>query len=100
MALGKAAVKKRIQRVMMYKITLNVEGMMCPMCEKHATDAVRKACSVSDVTASHKEKKVVITSKEAIGQDTLSDVIASAGYKVTGYTVEEKKKSLFGFGKK
>ena len=31
---------------MMIKTTVQVEGMMCGMCESHVNDAVRKACQV------------------------------------------------------
>lgn len=37
----------------MYKITLDVDGMACGMCEAHVNDAVRKAFQVKKVTSSH-----------------------------------------------
>ena len=37
----------------MVKITLEVEGMACGMCESHVNDAVRKTFPVKKVTSSH-----------------------------------------------
>lgn len=37
----------------MYQITLNIDGMMCAMCESHVNDAVRNAFPVKKVTSSH-----------------------------------------------
>ena len=37
----------------MQKITLEIDGMMCGMCESHINDAIRKAFSVKKVSSSH-----------------------------------------------
>ena len=36
----------------MLKITVQVDGMMCGMCESHVNEAVRKAFKVKKVTSS------------------------------------------------
>ena len=36
----------------MVKITLDIEGMACGMCEAHVNDAIRKAFSVKKVSSS------------------------------------------------
>ena len=66
------------------KTTVNVEGMMCPMCEKHVKEAIEKNFDVEAVTASHEAKKVEITSAQPIDYDKVAAVIAEAGYKATG----------------
>ncbi|WP_405344652.1 heavy metal translocating P-type ATPase [Ruminococcus sp.] len=66
------------------KTTVNVEGMMCPMCEKHVKEAIEKNFDVETVTASHEAKKVEITSAQPIDYDKVAAVIADAGYKATG----------------
>lgn len=66
------------------KTTVNVEGMMCPMCEKHVKEAIEKNFDVEAVTASHEAKKVEITSAQPIDYDKVAAVIADAGYKATG----------------
>ena len=37
----------------MVKITLEVEGMACGMCEAHVNDVIRKVFPVKKVTSSH-----------------------------------------------
>ena len=56
----------------MYQITLNIDGMMCGMCESHINDAVRTAFP------------------------ELQPVIAKTGYELTGYACAPyEKKGLF-----
>ena len=68
----------------MFKTTIKVEGMMCPMCEKHVTDAVRKACGTEDVVASHEAGTVVITSSEPVDTARAMAAVDEAGYKAVG----------------
>ena len=44
----------------MLKITVQVDGMMCGMCEAHVNDAVRRAFPVKKVTSSHSKGQTVI----------------------------------------
>ncbi|MBQ6412840.1 MAG: heavy metal translocating P-type ATPase, partial [Ruminococcus sp.] len=66
------------------KTTVNVEGMMCPMCEKHVKEAIEKNFDVEAVTASHEAKKVEITSAQPLDYDKVAAVIKDAGYTATG----------------
>lgn len=50
----------------MIKTTVQVEGMMCGMCESHVNDAVRKACQVEKVTSSHGKGETVILSQQPL----------------------------------
>ena len=50
----------------MIKTTVQVEGMMCGMCESHVNDAVRKACRVDKVTSSHGKGETVILSQQPL----------------------------------
>ena len=68
----------------MIHTTVNVEGMMCPMCEKHVKEAIEKSFTVESVTASHEAKQVEIDSAEPIDYDKLAAVIKDAGYTPTG----------------
>ena len=52
-----------MRRHMMYKITLDVDGMACGMCEAHVNDAVRKAFQVKKVTSSHSKGRTEIISE-------------------------------------
>ena len=81
----------------MYKITVGIDGMMCPMCEAHMNDAVRNNFKVKKVSSSHTDKNSVIIAKEEIPRDALEKVVEATGYKVTDYAIEPyEKKGLFG----
>lgn len=80
----------------MYQITLNIDGMMCAMCESHVNDAVRNAFPVKKVTSSHSRGETVILSATAIPEAELHPVFTKLGYELTGYTcVPYEKKGLF-----
>ena len=40
----------------MWKYTVEVNGIMCGMCEAHINDAVRKACPVKKVHSSRAKR--------------------------------------------
>ena len=44
----------------MWKYTVQVNGMMCGMCESHVNDAVRKAFPVKKVTSSRSKKETTV----------------------------------------
>ena len=73
----------------MVKITLGVEGMMCPHCEAHVNDDIKKAFKVENVVSDHNTNSTVITAAEAIGEEDLRKVIAEAGYTLTAYAAEQ-----------
>lgn len=72
----------------MVKITVNVEGMMCPHCEAHVNEAIKAAFQAEDVVSSHEKKTTVFTSPEHVDEDKIREVIKNAGYEVTGITEE------------
>lgn len=72
----------------MVKITVNVEGMMCPHCEAHVNEAVKTAFGAEDVVSSHESKTTVFTSPDQVDEDKIREVIKNAGYEVTGITQE------------
>ena len=79
----------------MYKITLGVDGMMCPMCEAHVNDKIRNNFKVKKVTSSHTDKETIIISKEEIPESTLIKTIEDTGYKMTSYKIEPYEKKRF-----
>ena len=84
----------------MIKTTVEVDGMMCGMCESHVNDAIRKAFKVKKVNSSHTKSRTVIESEEALNEDALRKAITETGYEVKGITSETfEKKGLFGRGK-
>ncbi|MGN1388607.1 MAG: heavy-metal-associated domain-containing protein [Bulleidia sp.] len=65
------------------KLTVEVSGMMCNMCETHINDIVRKNFSVKKVTSSHTKGETVIVADHMIDEKKLKDSIESLGYTVT-----------------
>ena len=55
----------------MIRITVQVDGMMCGMCEAHVNDAVRKHLTVKKVTSNHKKKETVILTEQDIPGGTI-----------------------------
>lgn len=80
----------------MTKITVQVDGMMCGMCESHVNDAVRRAFPVKKVTSSHSKKETVILTEEDIDEGAVKSVIDKTGYEVLSVKKEPyEKKGLF-----
>lgn len=85
--------------MIMRKITIGVEGMMCSMCEAHINEAVRAAFpQVKKVTSDRKKKQTVILSDNDLDENAVRKAIDETGYQFTSFTAEEYvKKGLFGF---
>ena len=81
----------------MYKYTVNIDGMMCGMCEAHMNDAIRKAFDVTKVRSNHKKGLSEIVSGEEITEEAMKEVVESVGYDMKGFSKENYKKKLFGF---
>lgn len=86
----------------MFKTTVEVEGMMCGMCESHVNDAIRKEINPKSVKSSHKDKITEIITKDEPDEEKIRKAIADTGYEVKGIKTEpyEKKGFLGGFGSK
>ncbi len=79
----------------MIKITLKVDGMMCPMCETHANDAIRNNFKVEKAVSSHKDGETVIIAQSDISDSELESAIGAVGYKVITVSREEYVKRGF-----
>ena len=80
----------------MVKITMDIEGMACGMCEAHINEAVRNVFQVKKVTSSHTKKQTVIIAEQDIPEQGLKDVVAKAGYEAISVDSEPyEKKGLF-----
>ena len=86
----------------MLKITMEIDGMMCGMCESHINDAIRREFKVKKVTSSHTKRQTVILTEKPLDEDRLRKVIDETGCKVMSIeTVEEEKRGgLLGLFKK
>lgn len=68
----------------MKTITIKVEGMMCPHCERHLTEALLALPQVDGCTASHKDKNAVLTLSASLEPAELEAAVTKAGYTFKG----------------
>ncbi len=61
---------------------LKVEGMMCPMCQKHVTEALSRMDGVTGVEVSLENKTATVQESRDIPVDEFAKVIADAGYEL------------------
>jgi copper chaperone len=82
---------------MMIKTTIQIDGMMCGMCETHIQDAIRKHFKVKKVKASRSKGEAEILSEDYIDERELRRVITDTGYDAGGVQAAPfEKKKLFG----
>lgn len=79
----------------MVRITLEIEGMACGMCEAHVNDAIRKAFTVKKVTSSHSKRKTEIIADAPIDDGKLKCTVEASGYKVLSIHTEQYEKKSF-----
>ena len=81
----------------MWKYTIQVDGMMCGMCESHVNDAVRRAFPVKKVTSSRSRNETTVIAEAELDETALGAAISATGYDV-GEILKEpwEKKGLFG----
>lgn len=86
----------------MQKITVQIEKMMCAMCESHMDDGFKNAFPfIKKVKSSHADKKSVIITPEDISDEKLKETVEQTGYEFVSATREPyEKKGLFSFGLK
>ena len=70
----------------MEKITVNIDGMMCKMCEKHVNEMVESVFDVKEVTSSHEKKETIIITDQAFDEQKFQAEVEKLGYKVLGIT--------------
>ncbi len=83
----------------MKKTVLQIDGMMCGMCESHVNDAIRANFAVKKVSSLHSKNRCEIVSENGIDVEKATEVLGALGYKVTGSSEEEYKKKGFLFFK-
>lgn len=81
----------------MEKIILEIDGMMCGMCESHINDVIRKNFKIKKVSSSHSKNRTEIISEDKIDEDSLKKAISDTGYQVITIAYEPYvKKGFFG----
>ena len=69
----------------MIKTTVRIDGMMCPMCETHVCEAIRKAVpSAKKVTASRRGGTATLQTEQAVDGALLRQAIDATGYRCLG----------------
>ena len=77
----------------MIKTTLKIDGMMCPMCEAHICEVIRKAVpGAKKVSASHAKGEASFLSDEAVDETRLKEAVAATGYTCLSATAEPYEK--------
>ena len=85
----------------MIETIVQVDGMMCGMCESHINDAIRSHFQVKKVSSSHTKGQTVIHSEQALDETKLRETINATGYEVKGVSsAPYEKKGFFSFLKK
>lgn len=79
----------------MLKITLDIEGMACGMCEAHINNAIRTAFKVKKIESSHGKNRTQILTENPIDDQKLKTVIEQTGYKVLGIHTEPYEQKGF-----
>ena len=62
--------------------TIEIEGMMCPRCEAHVKKALEALDGVESASASHEEKKAVVTLSADVPDEVLKSAVEAEEYKV------------------
>ena len=82
----------------MIKTTLEIDDMVCSMCEAHINETIRKACPVKKVSSSHNTGRAEILSENPLDEESLRTAIEATGYHVRSIrSVPYEKKGLFHF---
>ena len=84
----------------MVKITLEIEGIACGMCESHINDAVRKAFAVKKVSSSHTKGRTEILAESPLEEEKLKAAIEATGYTVRSIRTEPYEKKGFSLFRK
>ena len=84
----------------MVKITLEIEGMACGMCESHINDAVRKAFAVKKVSSSHTKGRTEILAESPLEEEKLKASIEATGDTVRSIRTEPYEKKGFSLFRK
>ena len=68
----------------MNKITLKIEGMMCPHCEARVKQTLEGTAGVSAADVSHKAGTAIVSCADSLKYDDLAKIVEAQGYKVIG----------------
>ena len=79
----------------MIQTTIDIDGMMCEMCEAHINDAIRRSFAVKSAKSNRKKKQCVVVSEEALDEAKIRKVIGETGYDLLSISSEPYQKKGF-----
>lgn len=79
----------------MVKITLEIDGMACGMCESHINDTIRSKFAIKKVSSSHSKGKTEIIAENPLNSEELRKVIHETGYEILTINTEPYEKKRF-----
>lgn len=80
----------------MYKTTIEIDGMMCGMCENHVNETIRKAVpGAKKVKSSHTKGVSSFISDEEPDRDKIVAAIGDTGYTAKNVHTEQYTKKFF-----
>lgn len=65
------------------KKTINIEGMTCQNCVRHATEALEELSGVSNVSVDLDSKSAVVETSTEITDEMIKKAVSAAGYSVS-----------------
>lgn len=68
----------------MKKLTIKIEGMMCPHCSGRVKGLLLENPAVAEADVSHERGDAIITLSQDVERSVLEKIITDAGYKVVG----------------
>ena len=66
------------------KITVKINGMMCPHCENHVKTALEALDNVTEATADHTKAQAVIKTSGEVDKNAIKEAVEKAGYEFVG----------------
>jgi len=73
---------KKVKEKGEMKVTLKIEGMMCPHCEARVKSVLEAIDGVEEVWASHESKTAEITLSKEVDTELLKKTVTDQGYKI------------------
>ncbi|MCR5786759.1 MAG: heavy-metal-associated domain-containing protein [Acholeplasmatales bacterium] len=81
----------------MNKIEINIDGMMCGMCEAHVNDLFRRHIIIKKIKSNHYMKKTIIITEEDPSDELIKSSLEGSGYNVLNIFRTKARKTLLGY---
>ena len=78
-------ISKEIKEAEVMKKTVTIEGMMCPMCEKHVKAALEKVDGVLYAEVSHEKGTAVVSLSKEVAEEDIKAAVEGADYKYISF---------------